>query len=260
MISQTLNKDTCEISHFDSTLGLKLKTGNSGAVFNPRFNGRAYNIQLNLKSRTPMNGNRYENGEDKELLETSREHAKTYARLINAEQVLMITHPLYMHLSHMDKIKNFKIMKEATLYKENLFNVLEANKSKRKLNVIFLETVHHYAAATSLLLETGLIDRVIFTEYDEGIPLEKNELMVLKDRKLFFGGGYNSLCLNDSLTSLQNLIDVRNESFAVRDLIIKSPRDEFETLIPDSIFINESKMPIERVISLEDFMQITGLN
>ena len=88
---------------------------------------------------------------------------------------------------------------------------------------------HHYAAATSLLLEEQLIDTVVFTHYDRGSALNYEPLRTFSHKDIFLAGGYKGYkkgrCIDGSLSQLYNLANSGGQIYAVSDLIINSPDD-----------------------------------
>jgi hypothetical protein len=150
----------------------------------------------------------------------------------------------------MDKISNNGIRKEAGEYLETLLKFLNLNRDRSKVGIVALETVHHYAAATSLLVEKGLIDQVIFTVYDNGCPLKKDELRKYEKDEIFFGGGYNKRCLSTSIREMKARSSSRR-IWAIKELVINSPRDYSNTLRTKKV----DELSLSRMIKLEDVVK-----
>jgi len=175
----------------------------------------------------------------------------------------------------MNSLNTRSLRDEADQYLHNLLNFLKANQRNPGVTVVALEIAHHYAAATSLLLEQGLIDQVLFTEYNRGSLLEVDELGKFRKDTLFFAGGYNGRCLKVSIDEMREVRDLDKSTFlseeilkrikerfpsqaegkpgsiwAIRDLIINSPND-YQTLSPRRV-IGSSP---ERTIPLEEMMR-----
>jgi hypothetical protein len=119
---------------------------------------------------------------------------------------------------------------------------------KSNADIVVLETLHHYAAATSLLLEDGLIDKLIFTEFDNGHPIIKKELDEFSKKDvIYFGGGYNKHCLTHSIIDIEDKIS-KNKIWGIKDLIINSPQEHYKTLKTSKI----EGIDNLRIISIED--------
>jgi hypothetical protein len=233
---------------YDTNLRFRLPANNGGndIVLNGFFKDWNSHIASNLSDRECEDMD-YESGKDRELLELCKEHAMKHQKTSSSEEVIMLTHPFYTHLSHMDCIKSKDVRRECKKYLDNLLGFLNLNQTKNKIGVVALETIHHYAAATSLLLEMGLINRVVFTEYDLGHPLNKNELRDFKKKEVFFGGGYNGRCLKNSIMDLRGYVNPQ-KIWAIKELVLNPPDENEHTLIPSEVTGIETK----RIISLED--------
>jgi hypothetical protein len=240
---------------YDPNLKYKLPANNDGndIVLNNNFKEWDEVISKNLKKRKATCGIKYRKGKDKELLELCQKHAKEYQQSTNGKNTIMFTHPFYLHLSHMDEIRSDNVREEADAYLDNLLKLLHLNRDKSKVNIVALETIHHYAAATSLLLEEGLIDSVIFTEYDYGCPLNTNELKKFRRNYVFFGGGYNGQCLASSINEMKEK-SFSKQIWAIKEFVINSPQHYRETLKRSSVEgIKSSKIiKLEEVIKMLD--------
>lgn len=230
--------------YYDVGLKDRLAANNdkSDVVLNVAFRDWTDLIAHNLNERNPHGGDDYSFGKDKDLLALCREHAQAYA--VNAERKsnIVLTHPLYMHLSHMDEIRTEKVRCEADAYLDRLLGFLNSRKERPDIGVVVLETLHHYAAATSLLLENGMVDRVIFTEYDCGCPLDPSELDGIDARGIYLGGGYNGRCLECSIKRMRRRIGPEH-LWAVQELVLNSPQDYTQTLLPESVYgLDDSRM------------------
>ena len=219
-------------------------SGNNGGndlVLNSNFREWTNHIFENLKPNAPLYS-RYEKALDSELLTTCREHADEHEKFERGENVIMLTHPFYLYLAHMDEIKCDNIRSELDEYLNNLMGLLNSDRDKSKMSVVALDMVHHYASTTSLLLERGLVDKVIFTEYDYGVPLDKDELAMFGKGDVFFAGGYNDKCLKDSIKLMEERMSSGN-IWAIEELVLNSPQDCKSTLKPSFITgISDSKI------------------
>src|SRR6056297_2444838 len=187
-------------------------TNFNSVIFNSNFKKWEEHINENIKERSPSGGNRYEKGIDKKIFNTCKKHYKKFKNTRNSENVMMVTHPFYLHLSHLYKRFSEKkeIKKQAKEYLDTLFYVFDLNNKKNKINIVALETVHHYAYLTSTLLEKGLINDIIFTKYDSGAPLKTSRFDEFKKNRIFFAGGYNERCLSNSIRQAKEIIPYKN--------------------------------------------------
>jgi hypothetical protein len=239
--------------HYDTNLKniLPANSCNSDIVLNRYFTDWEAHIADNLGYRNPSGGSRYESGRDSALLDLCREHAPNKRESYYGDKIIMITHPFYMHLTHMDELDTDSVKSDAEEYLDKLLGLLQMRTDNSEVSVVALETIHHYAAATSLLVENGLIDRVIFTEYDSGYPLIPEELADFKDNTIFFCGAYNGSCLYSSIRTMEDHIST-GQIWAIRDLVLNSPQDYSSTLHPKRVVgVDKS-----RVVNLEKALQM----
>jgi hypothetical protein len=228
----------------------KLPTTNQGNdfVLNSCFREWGDHIQRNLIDRVPSDGQgRYEAGPDRELLRLCKAHAKLHRTARRGKETIMLTHPFYLQLTHGRLTDLEGVLEESNDYINSLLFFLNLRKKSSRVRVVALETVHHYAAATSLLLERGLVDRVIFTLYDQGYPLNPDELKIYGEDRIFLGGGYNSRCLNHSIKAMRGKLSF-GKMWAIRELSLNSPEDCPQSLrVPYVRGLNPS-----RTISLQE--------
>ena len=134
-------------------------------VLNRCFEPWARNIKKNLYERTlHKQYYRYNEGEDSDLLDRAVGHIYINSKRELAEDVVILAHPFYLHLSQMHHLTRYT-KRHAEEYAEKMMKFLR-NRPKEKLSIAAFETLHHYAAATSLLLEQGLVDQALLTEFD----------------------------------------------------------------------------------------------
>jgi|TARA_B100001971_G_C18225638_1_gene560203 hypothetical protein len=217
--------------NYDPDLRNRLPANNneSGVVLNSNFEAWTEHIDKVLSHSLSCGSRRYREEPDSKLLVSYKDHASRYQRAQRAENTVMLTHPFYLHLSHMGEIRSEGVRREVGEYLDNLLKLLNLNRVRSEVGMVALETIHHYAAATSLLLEAGLIDRVIFTERDRGCILDKEELEEFGENDVFFCGGYNRKCLTSSIGDMED-VSSPNRIWAVEDLVLNSPEDYNETL------------------------------
>jgi len=201
----------------------------NGVVLNGNFREWSDHIARNLSNRSFPGDGAYKGGLDKKLLALCRDHAREYQTAKLGESTMMLTHPFYLPLSHMDELRTDSVRREAQEYLETLLNLLSLKRKKSSVGVVALETVHHYAAVTSLLLERGLIDRVVFTLYDSGSPLDTDDLGIYRKDEIFFGGGYNGRCLSRSIIEMKKKL-TSGDIWAIKELVLNSPQEFSRTL------------------------------
>jgi len=206
---------------------------------NDSFSEWDKHVYHNLYARIAWDGHDYSTGKDKLLLESCIEHKKEYGRDNYCKDVVFLTHPLYMHLTHMNRVNSKQYKEDANKYLDNLLLLLSVDR-KDKFSIVMMETIHCYAAATSLFLEQGKVDNVIFTRYDSGKPLDMEELKVFRNNNVYFGGGYNRQCLRSSILKMRdaqfNHPDISyGNLLAVNDLVLNSPCCGHVSLIPKQV-------------------------
>lgn len=233
--------------NYDKNLRYKIPATNNkkGVVLNSNFQDWEDHIEENLRTRDSTGGATYVRGLDKKLLRLCQEHSKDFQQKKWRGNTIMLTHPFYLHLCHMNELKNKDVKKEADDYLTNLLDFLSLKRNRENVGVVALETIHHYAAMTSLLLERGLIENVIFTKYDNGRPLDIDEFKKYKKDQIFFGGGYNKKCLSSSINALGLLVP-NSHIWAIRELVLDSPQDQPYKLGVDKV----KRVDDIRVISL----------
>ena len=217
----------------DIMLELLEPTNNNGSsqVFNDEFVYWDRHIDENIRHRNGRS--RYNREPDAELLRVAKEHAASYQRPTTAPIRVTLTHPLYVRLSHASALRDNEVRRDAEDYMRNLAILLHAAQDSDKVDIVLLETLHHYAAATSRLLERGLVSKVIFTEYDWGRVLDISELEPDNNFVYYCGGAYNNFCLKSSLTDIDEVAE--KPITAVMDIIINQPCGEHKSLWPLSV-------------------------
>jgi len=130
------------------------------------------------------------------------------------------------------------------------------------VGLVILDTIHHYAAATSLLLERGQIDAIIFTLHDDGYPVIPSELEQFSEKDIYVGGCYNGRdlydrkgCLTRSIGMIRKKVQSEEQIWAISDLILNTPRGKRTTLKPAEICLGDKYFPNERIISLDQLIE-----
>ena len=207
---------------YDDRLLERISGNNEGVVMNNNF--ATWHIIDNLENRSSERNKRYQHSPDKELFKICYEHSKDYEKDIDKNNIVLV-HPF--HLTHMYRLENENTRFEADKYLDTLLSLLYA----KKCGIVAMETLHHYAACTSLFMEQGFIDKIIFTEYDKGVPLN-DELEELKG-DIFVGGGYNTLCLSSVVRAMRKHTE---DIWAIRELVLESPAFCKVSLEPTSVY------------------------
>ncbi|MBU5689875.1 MAG: hypothetical protein QXM68_03170 [Candidatus Aenigmatarchaeota archaeon] len=210
---------------------------------NKYFEKWSPHIIENVRHRNPKCGFAYDNPPDNILLGLCEMHANVFSRYrywVNDNIILV--HPFYVFLTHYHLLED-KTKEEAKEYLETMLEFLQ--EANALANVILLDTIHHYAAVSSHLLELGLANYVIFTLYDDGRSLYPNSINILSGTRVFLAGGYNNRCL---FSSIRDISEVQCDMFAIKGLVLNSPRDNLNTIIASSVVgIDQS-----RLITIED--------
>lgn len=210
---------------------------------------------------------KYLRNPDCELFEEAQAHALAYNKPIQAENIIALTHPFHLHLSNTSELDTPLKRREADHYLNKLLGLLELNLPKEKVGIVVLECLYHYAAATSLLLESGLIDRVVFTEAHSGEIKTTFEFdPTFTGKQIFVGGGYNfnsdyeNGCLAGTNKYLKGKAKSLDHFWAIQDLILNHPYSFDWFIKPEKILIGSmyKKFPQSRVISLEETLQKIG--
>jgi hypothetical protein len=222
------------------------------SIFNKYFDGWKENIEWNLRARLAAGGVGYEEGEDNLLYNECEKHAQRYQKTVEAGNIVVIVHPFYLPLRHMRLLKTSGDLPKLREYMRGLTSLLERNPPGDNLGFVMLETVHHYAAATSLLLERGLVDSVVFTLHDDGYPVRPADLEQLRGKSVFFCGGYfRGGCLSRLIEMVRKMPAADERLFAISDLVINTPRgphlmptpEDFENeCFPESMRIRSEKL------------------
>jgi hypothetical protein len=240
--------------HYDESLRYKLNSTNSesGIVLNKNFSSWEDTIRENIVGLEKRSYTR----EELSLLRNCREHARAFSNVPESENVIAFVHPMYLHLSHMDQLDK-RMNGEAEEYFHNLMKILKAQIPKDKAGRVLIETAHHYAAATSLLLEEGCIDAVFFTKYDSGHFDDRGEVKgKLYGRNFFFGGGYNRRCLSAAVEDTCDITGIK-EVKAIKEICLDSPQDG-DSLKTGLVWTDIGKRV--EMISLQDLGRYIGVD
>ncbi len=231
----------------------------SDVALNRHFADWQTAIEGNLKVRCGWKRNYDYDEEEKALFRYAREHREHFQQRITADEVLVLVHPLYLPLTHMHHLKTDQQREEVNTYLGQLLDILDRIKQKQQQQVVILETLYHYAAATSLLLENGLVNGTVFTQYDRGKLHPTDNLETVRQRKLFVGGAYNDSCFSKGLEEIGTVTSGEN-IMVIPEFIFDHPEDaESGTLRPKRVMVNTKFncgiLSPKRHISIEDLIK-----
>jgi hypothetical protein len=221
-----------------------------GKTNNPYFFEWKEHIEECLKNRINQNSQRYESDIEKSLLFECISHSKKNNTNLNNPSSIVLVHPFYLFLSGQNFLKYPNTISDADNYLKSLKKLIN-NVNRDKYDIILLDTIHHYASTSSLLLEKNLVSKVVFTEFDNGLPLEKKDVKDLFSKKNYFAGSYNYLCFSDSLEFFYNHV-FYNDIFVIPDSIINSPLEYKKRIKPKFISAKRyGNVPSSKYVSIE---------
>jgi len=232
---------------------------NNNLLINSKFKNWAGTIINNLRFRTGCVDDHYESPENRELLTSCQAHAEQHKTPMQADSVILLSHPFYLHLSHMVYLYKESQYQDADQYKRKLLRFLKADRDKNKVAIVAIETLHHYAAATSILLEKGYIDQVIFSWIDSIDPLHESDLGQFSGKNVYICGMYKQICVNNLIMSLRGIASPKKVSQII-DLILSSPKLFTERLMSNLGFSETSNNSNDNTISLEQLITKLGLS
>ncbi|MFH1771181.1 MAG: hypothetical protein ABH828_06535 [archaeon] len=213
---------------YDPIIRRKIKGNYDGkAVLNKMFEDWDEFISYIIPNKGDEDGFRHIKVSEAKLLNQLKNdciaHENNYANEINNNMVLSLTHPLYLFFNdERSRFKNEKLNRQALRYFNNLITLLN-NVPRDKVSVVMFETPDHYAAATSLWHEQGLVDRVYFTGYDTGEMTNVDILDELNNKKVVITGGYNEECLDGTLENTVRAGNSIQNIWAIKPLVIDTP-------------------------------------
>ncbi|MBS3169896.1 hypothetical protein J4210_05410 [Candidatus Woesearchaeota archaeon] len=254
------------MTHYYPKLGEILRGTNGGSkvVLNQHFVDWQERIEDHLKFR--RRDKRYYHDDDNEtaLFRYAQEHQDHYGKALSGQEALVLIHPLYLPLSHPYLLKEKKHQTEAEDYLHTLLQFLQKRKQKedKDVGVILFDTLYHYTAASSLLLEQGLVDVVLFTLYDEGALYRNEDIHSLNRKTVFAGGAYNGKCFSAGIGALWGVVD-KSSLWTIPEIILDSPQKLSASQSLRANWINCKRygypIPHEQEISLEQLAQRWGI-
>ncbi len=236
---------------------------NSNVAINKSFADWQTRIEKDLKVRCGWKKYYNYDEEEKALFRFAQEHRQHFQQEITADEVLILVHPLYLPLTHMHLLKTAQQRKEVDDYLKKLPELLERVKRKQQQQVVVMDTLYHYAATTSLLLENGLVNGTVFTQYDNGKLYDTEQVERIGKKELFVSGAYNDRCLKHGLEKIAE-ITPEEKMMVIPEFVFDHPEEaERGTLKPQRIIINngfyDAILSPRRYISIEDLIKRWGI-
>ncbi|MBN1792569.1 hypothetical protein JW826_02700 [Candidatus Woesearchaeota archaeon] len=241
-------------THYDPLLSQKLGLGtrsDDGPLLNSCFGDWTYRLNEVLASKDYGLDRNYRKSPDREIFAVCRKHAAKYANPKPGKDAVLLTHPFYLSLAHMNRIHTPEAERDLDAYESALMRLLEVKRASDSFELVFLETAHHYAGATSLLLEQGTVDDVIFTRCDSGQLMDSKDLRRFEGVNVYFGGGYNNRCLTSSLDDFVSENGM-GRLWLLRELLLNSPLDCLHELRPGIVHLNSRRFPKNRMMGLDE--------
>ncbi len=220
---------------------LQATNRNEGVVLNKEFADWEEHIAGRLKKRRDRSiFYKYTSTEDKELFQKAQEHVEYYHQTIESDNAVIIVHPFYLPLTDKSTLTGVEqFQQECDAYLERLVNFLQWQKENADTKVVLFETLHHYAATSSLLLERGLVDDVLFTYFDTGTLLQRDQNEQFCNKTLYVGGGYNDGCLLGALWDIVPLPP--RVLYAIKELTIEPPSRMKDSIHPKDVYWSYKK-------------------
>ncbi len=211
----------------------------------------------------------------KEISFRAKNHASTKTTPLTAENTLVLVHPFFLHLSNWDYMHPF-IAPHATNYILALTTVFNHRAKNNALDIVVFDTAHHYTSISSIFVERGAINKVMFTHANAGSLIDYDALKMLDAKNIFVAGMYNSTetmygndngCLSGALSAIVRDVKDRKNLYVIRDLCLDSPqginrlKPLVHSLQPQDIYYweNDSRTvwPQEQTINLKQFIELT---
>ncbi len=172
------------------------------------FSKHSKEIDDTVKFRREMN--------NEVLEELARIHTKDNQRDYEKKETIVLVHPFYF--MHDKKYLNKKTTKEFDKYYKKLEFVLR--NSYPNFSLVLYDSYLNYVARTGKLAEKGYFDKIIFSEQDSGITMNKLELTYFNKKKIFVGGLYNGGCIGKAITEIREN-SIPRKIRAIKDLILE---------------------------------------
>ncbi|MFA6072845.1 MAG: hypothetical protein WC758_01925 [Candidatus Woesearchaeota archaeon] len=195
--------------------------------------------------------------EEMKIEEICKSHAKKYSNLKFEKNVVIWVHPFYLPLSHNMCVRDESVESFHT-YIDNAFKLI----NNKNTSIVVFESPHHYATITANLLEKKKVDAVVLTGRDNGSPQDFKVIEQLKDKNLFFAGGYVGSCLSCTQTAIERHLNYCFNIFGIKDLILESPNSKKPAPLISGRFLIEDSyhdcdklyLPKSRLPNTDEFL------
>ncbi|MBI2102933.1 hypothetical protein HYT55_03785 [Candidatus Woesearchaeota archaeon] len=223
-----------------------------GVVLNQTFAKWEDLIAENMHSRKHSARYKYFGEEDRGLFKAVEKHLFQYRFPVAQENIVLLVHPFYLPMTNAPQLRGLEELQEETdAYLKRLINFFHWLQRTKTAGSVVLETLHHYAAATSLLLEQGLLDSALISEYNTGMPIDSREFNRFKGKRIFAGGGYNDGCLRPVLETLLREYSV--DLYVIHDLTIEPPSRMDDSIHPKTVYTSSrNTLPQKRCLTTEE--------
>tara|TARA_Y100000310_G_C20698749_1_gene827736 strand:+ start:2811 stop:3707 length:897 start_codon:yes stop_codon:yes gene_type:complete len=235
-------------------------------IVNPRFSEWEWFVAENNEKAFAMNDDRdYQKGEAKKFREQCQEHRRYHKKPVLSETVFLLTHPFFTQIKSMCTLDKGTRRKDATDVVQKTLSILLHGYDPEKVSFVATDSPDHYAVFSSILLERGLLRDVILTNFNNSEALEESEFDFYKDKTIYCAGGYNGAmsCLGGTFFQILKSKPELKKVFAIKDLILNSPQNGEDTLVPQEIeYLLDGKttsIAEERIISSQKSLESIGL-
>ena len=253
--------------HYDPQLRqiLPANNGNNNIVLNTEFGRWEKYIDARIRTTSDLpNRNGYRVPGDHEGFEKlCIGHVQLHQGSVTSSRVMVLVHPFYQFSGHMRGVRGREHYQAAIAYLKRLTSFLKSRPPQNVMGVVALESMPHYAAVTSRLLEEGMVDRVIFTRDNYGFAHSPQELRVFGGKTLFYGGLFNGVCVSEAIFELEHrteeLFSGEREVpkvFAVMDIMLNANNQGEGVKPTEFIDVGRKKLPKECQITLDEIVNI----
>lgn len=202
----------------------RIQTIDKRGTYNPHFSLYQKRIEEALIRNHKENYEEFANytiTPDEKILQACQQHAQEYTnqKQQNTKNTLIFVHPFYLPLSKSNWLLYPELKEDWNKITKSFTTLLQQNKKEKFANTILVETAHHYASLSSLLVEEGYIDKVLFTKFDSGDCLQQRAFENINNKNIFFSGGFVRNCLKNVLYQVQ-LQSKNSTIFGIKENLI----------------------------------------
>ncbi len=136
-----------------------------------------------------------EEEERQRIIAVCEDHASANTSGRVSQYNVCAVHPYYLELEMSDGLARLMDVKKNTRPREVLEEVLR-NVDRYRYTTVLFDSHPHYTLKSHELVDEGLIDKVIFTFHEYGIPIHKGDMGGFRDsRSNYVGGAIADQCL-----------------------------------------------------------------